>query len=68
MTRQRTTEFTASFSHTITYKNFDFSFFFQASFGNKIFNLLQQQLEKTTTTTNVSTTLWTGGIQIGNPK
>jgi TonB-dependent starch-binding outer membrane protein SusC len=49
--------FTASFSNTFTYKDFDLSVFFQGSFGNKIFNLLQQQLEKPTTTTNVSTVL-----------
>jgi len=60
-------KFTASFSNTITYKNLDFSFFFQASFGNKIFNLLQQQLEKTTTTTNVSTSLLDRWDSVSNP-
>ncbi|MBS1599070.1 MAG: TonB-dependent receptor [Bacteroidetes bacterium] len=60
-------KFTASFSNTITYKNFDFSFFFQGSFGNKIFNLLQQQLEKTTTTTNVSTSLLDRWDSLKNP-
>ncbi|MBN9385615.1 MAG: TonB-dependent receptor [Chitinophagaceae bacterium] len=50
-------KFTASLSNTFTYKSFDLSVFFQGSFGNKIFNLLQQQLEKTTTTQNVSTAL-----------
>jgi TonB-linked SusC/RagA family outer membrane protein len=50
-------KFTASFNNTFTYKNLDLSVFFQGSFGNKIFNLLQQQLEKTTTTQNVSTVL-----------
>lgn len=60
-------KFTASFSNTITYKNFDFSFFLQGSFGNKIFNLLQQQLEKTTTTTNVSTVLLDRWDSLNNP-
>ena len=50
-------KFTASFSNTLAYKNFDLAVFFQGSFGNKIFNLLQQQLEKTTTTANVSSVL-----------
>ncbi len=50
-------KFTASFSNTLTYKDFDMNFLFQGSYGNKIFNLLQQQLEKTTTTSNVSTVL-----------
>ena len=60
-------KFTASFSNTLTYKNFDLSFFFQGSFGNKIFNLLQQQLEKTTTTQNVSTVLLDRWDSIANP-
>jgi TonB-linked SusC/RagA family outer membrane protein len=60
-------KFTASFSNTLTYKNVDLSFFFQGSFGNKIFNLLQQQLEKTTTTQNVSATLLDRFDSIANP-
>ncbi|PWT79120.1 MAG: SusC/RagA family protein [Bacteroidetes bacterium] len=60
-------KFTVSFTNTITYKNFDFTFFFQGSFGNKIFNLLQQQLEKTTTTSNVSTTLLDRWDSVSNP-
>ncbi len=61
-------KFTASFSNTFTYKNFDLSVFFQGSFGNKIFNLLQQQLEKTTTTQNVSTVVLDRWDSIANPQ
>ena len=50
-------KFTFGFSNTLNYKNFDLSFFFQGSQGNKIFNLLQQKLEVTTTTLNASATL-----------
>ena len=60
-------KFTASFSNTITYKNLDLSVFLQGSFGNKIFNLLQQQLEKTTTTQNVSTVLLDRWDSLSNP-
>ncbi|OQP63987.1 SusC/RagA family protein [Niastella vici] len=60
-------KFTASFSNTITWKNLDLSVFFQGSFGNKIFNLLQQQLEKTTTTQNVSTVLLDRWDSVSNP-
>ncbi len=55
-------KFTFGFSNTITYKNFDLSFFFQGSYGNKIFNLLQQKLEIPTLSLNASATLlnrWT---------
>ena len=60
-------KFTASFSNTVTWKNLDLSVFFQGSFGNKIFNLLQQQLEKTTTTQNVSTVLLDRWDSVSNP-
>jgi hypothetical protein len=60
-------KFTASFSNTLAYKNFDLSFSFQGSYGNKIFNLLQQQLEKTTTTQNVSTILLDRWDSTANP-
>jgi len=60
-------KFTASFSNTITYKNLDLSVFLQGSFGNKIFNLLQQQLEKTTTTQNASTVLLDRWDSLSNP-
>jgi TonB-dependent starch-binding outer membrane protein SusC len=60
-------KFTASFNNTVSYKGFDLSFFFQGSFGNKIFNLLQQQLEKTTTTQNVSTALLDRWDSTANP-
>ena len=60
-------KFTASFSNTLIYKDFDIYFLFQASYGNKIFNLLQQQLEKTTTTTNVSAVLLDRWDSIANP-
>ncbi|UAY52041.1 SusC/RagA family TonB-linked outer membrane protein [Ferruginibacter albus] len=60
-------DFTASFNNTLTYKNFDLSFFFQASVGGKLFNLIQQQLEKTTTTGNVSATLLDRWDSVNNP-
>jgi len=60
-------KFTASLNNTFTYKGFDLSIFFQGSFGNKIFNLLQQQLEKTTTTQNVSTVLLDRWDSAANP-
>lgn len=50
-------KFTFGFSNTLNYKNIDFSFFFQGSYGNKIFNLLQQTLEKPTLSLNASATL-----------
>jgi len=49
--------FTGSFSNTFTYKQVDLTFFFQGSYGNKIFNLLQQQLELTKQTSNASASL-----------
>jgi len=61
-------KFTASLNNTFTYKGFDLSFFFQGSFGNKIFNLLQQQLEKTTTTQNVSTALLDRWDSVARPQ
>jgi hypothetical protein len=61
-------KFTASFNNTFTYKGFDLSIFLQGSFGNKIFNLLQQQLEKTTTTQNVSTVLLDRWDSVANPR
>ncbi|MDB5022948.1 MAG: TonB-dependent receptor [Mucilaginibacter sp.] len=50
-------KFTGSFSNTFTYGRFDLSIFLAGSYGNKIFNLLQQQLEKPTLTLNASATL-----------
>ena len=50
-------KFTFGFSNNFNYKNFDLSIFFQGSYGNKIFNLLQQKLEVTTTSLNASSTL-----------
>jgi TonB-linked SusC/RagA family outer membrane protein len=49
-------KFTASISNTFTYKKFDLSIFFTGSYGNKIFNLLQQSLERPTLTLNASAT------------
>ncbi|MFP5039378.1 SusC/RagA family TonB-linked outer membrane protein [Parasediminibacterium sp. JCM 36343] len=60
-------KFTASLNNTITYKEFDVNFFFQGSFGNKIFNLLQQQLEKTTTMGNVTALALNRWDSIRNP-
>jgi TonB-linked SusC/RagA family outer membrane protein len=61
-------KFTASFNNTFTYRNFDLSIFLQGSFGNKLFNLLQQQLEKTTTTANVSSAVSDRWDSTANPK
>jgi TonB-linked SusC/RagA family outer membrane protein len=60
-------KFTASMTNTFSYKGFDLSIFFQGSFGNKIFNLEQQQLEKTTTTANVSAVLVDRFDSVKNP-
>lgn len=50
-------KFTYGFSNTFTYKGFDLSFLFQGVYGNKIFNLMQQTLERPTLSQNVSATL-----------
>lgn len=50
-------KFTFGFSNSVTFKNFDLSAFFQGSYGNKIFNFLQQKLELTTLSLNASATL-----------
>src|SRR3569833_3766373 len=50
-------KFTGSITNTFTYKHFDLSVFFQGSYGSKIFNLLQQTLERPTTSLNASATL-----------
>lgn len=50
-------KFTFGLSNTISYKGFDLSFFFQGSYGNKIFNFLQQKLELTTVNLNASAKL-----------
>ncbi|AEV97748.1 SusC/RagA family protein [Niastella koreensis] len=50
-------KFTASFSNNISWKHFDLSFFIQGSYGNKLFNLLQQKLEIPTISLNASAAL-----------
>ena len=60
-------KFTGSFSNNFTYKQFDLSVFFQGSFGNKIFNLLEQQLEKTTTSLNISSNALNRWDSLKNP-
>jgi len=50
-------KFTGSITNTFTYGHFDLSVFFQGSYGNKIFNLLQQTLERPTLSLNASATL-----------
>ncbi len=55
-------KFVGSFSNTISYNDFDLNFSFQGSYGGKIFNALNQQLEISTLGTNAATTLndrWT---------
>ena len=49
--------FTFGFTNTFTYRDFDLSFLIQGSYGNKLFNQLQQQLEKPTLALNASATL-----------
>jgi TonB-linked SusC/RagA family outer membrane protein len=44
---------TAGFTNTLSYAFFDLLLVFQASYGNKIYNALKQQLEITTLSTNV---------------
>jgi len=50
-------KFTFGLSNTINYKGFDLTFLFQGSYGNKIFNFLQQKLEIPTLSLNASATL-----------
>lgn len=55
-------KFIYSFSNTFNYKNFDLAVLFQGSYGNKIYNLLQEQLELTNLGQNASSALlqrWT---------
>ncbi|MEO6175073.1 MAG: TonB-dependent receptor [Flavobacterium circumlabens] len=55
-------KFVGSFSNSISYHDFDLNFSFQGSYGGKIFNALNQQLEISTLGTNAATTLgdrWT---------
>jgi len=48
---------TFGFTNTLNYKAFDLSFVFQGSYGNKIFNFLQQKLEIPTLSLNASAVL-----------
>lgn len=50
-------KFTGSITNTFTYGHIDLSVYLQGSYGNKIFNLLQQTLERPTLTLNSSATL-----------
>jgi TonB-dependent starch-binding outer membrane protein SusC len=50
-------KFTFGLSNSINYKGFDLTFLFQGSYGNKIFNFLQQKLEIPTLSLNASATL-----------
>ncbi|MEO8532648.1 MAG: TonB-dependent receptor [Flavobacterium sp.] len=55
-------KFVGSFSNTVSYQDFDLQFNFQGSYGAKVFNALNQQLEISTLGTNASTVLndrWT---------
>lgn len=55
-------KFLYSFSNTFNYKQFDLYVLFQGSYGNKIYNLLQEQLELTNLGQNASSVLldrWT---------
>ena len=50
-------KFTGSISNSLTFKKFDLTFFLQGSYGNKLFNLLQQKLEIPTLSLNASAAL-----------
>jgi len=50
-------DFTFGFSNTVNYKGLDLSFLFQGSYGNKLFNFLQQKLEIPTLSLNASAVL-----------
>jgi TonB-dependent starch-binding outer membrane protein SusC len=55
-------KFTYGFSNTISFKGIDLSFLLQGSYGNKLFNQLEQQLEKPTLALNAAGVLadrWT---------
>lgn len=55
-------KFTYGFASQLRYKNWDLSFNFQGSYGNKLYNALQHALESPTINYNVSTKLldrWT---------
>ncbi len=55
-------KFLYSFSNTFTFHHFDLFAFFQGSYGNKIYNLLQEELELTNLGQNASSALldrWT---------
>ena len=55
-------KFVGSFSNSVSYNDFDLNFSFQGSYGAKIFNALNQQLEISTLGTNAAATLedrWT---------
>lgn len=47
-------KFTFGLSNNFSYKGIDLSFFFQGSYGNKIFNFMEQKLQLTTVNLNVS--------------
>lgn len=55
-------KFTYGFSSTLNYKNLDFSFIFQGSYGNKLYNAFQHTLEATSIYYNAAASLrdrWT---------
>lgn len=55
-------KFTYGFGSTLTYRDWNFSFVFQGSYGNKLYNQLRQALETPSANYNVSSVLldrWT---------
>ena len=50
-------KFTGGFTNNLSYRHFDLSLIVQGSYGSKIFNLLQQTLERPTLTQNSSASL-----------
>ena len=57
-------DFTYGFASKLTYKNWDLSFNFQGSYGNQLYNQMEQALESPNASYNASTKLlgrWTAG-------
>lgn len=61
-------KFTGSLSNTFTYKGFDLSIFFQGTYGNKIFDLQEQNISKTTVYYNVTSNVLNRYDAVSNPK
>ena len=60
-------KFTGSISNRFAYKSLDLTVFLVGSYGNKIFDLQEQNLSKTTVNNNVSTNLLNRYDPVSNP-